>query len=207
MRLRLLTLMVAAALMPAAARAQDYTIAFTHFGPLNSDIFIADRDGAGAVPFLPHPSLDYNPSFSPDGRWILFTSERGGSADIYRAHPDGSGLERLTDAPAFDDQAELSPDGTTLAFVSSRSGNADIWLLDLRTRQMRNVTSHAAARPLRFTKFHARFGFAFGPGSIRRARARLDVPITAEGQIGRMKEDRPGPAIAADHQGARIVAK
>ena len=144
MHLRLLTLMVAAVVMPAAARAQDYTIAFTHFGPLNSDIFIADRDGAGAVPFLPHPSLDYNPSFSPDGRWILFTSERGGSADLYRAHPDGSGLERLTDAPAFDDQAALSPDGTTLAFVSSRSGNADIWLLDLRTRQMRNVTSHPA---------------------------------------------------------------
>ena len=144
MRLRLLTLVVAAAVMPAAAGAQDYTIAFTHFGPLNSDIFIADREGAGAVPFLPHPGLDYNPSFSPDGRWILFTSERGGSADIYRAHQDGSGLERLTDAPAFDDQAALSPDGTTLAFVSSRSGNADIWLLDLRTRQMRNVTSHPA---------------------------------------------------------------
>ena len=155
------------------------------------------------MPFLPHPSLDYNPSFSPDERWILFTSERGGSADIYRAHLDGSGLERLTDAPAFDDQAELSPDGTTLAFVSSRSGNADIWLLDLRTRQMRNVTSHAAARPLRFTKFHARFGFAFGPGSIRRARARLDVPITAEGQIGRMKEDRPGRDRGRP-QGARM---
>ena len=144
MHLRLLTLVVAAAVMPAAAGAQDHTIAYTHFGPLNSDIFIADREGAGAVPFLPHPGLDYNPSFSPDGRWILFTSERGGSADIYRAHLDGSGLERLTDAPAFDDQAELSPDGTTLAFVSSRSGNADIWLLDLRTRQLRNVTSHPA---------------------------------------------------------------
>ena len=144
MHLRLLTLVVAAAVMPAAAGAQDHTIAYTHFGPLNSDIFIADREGAGAVPFLPHPGLDYNPSFSSDGRWILFTSERGGSADIYRAHPDGSGLERLTDAPAFDDQAALSPDSTTLAFVSSRGGNADIWLLDLRTRQMRNVTSHPA---------------------------------------------------------------
>ena len=66
MSLRLLTLALAAAVMPAAAGAQDYTIAFARFGPLNSDIFIADREGAGAVPFLPHPGLDYNPSFSPD---------------------------------------------------------------------------------------------------------------------------------------------
>ena len=127
-----------------ATGAQDYTIAYTHFGPLNSDIFIADREGRGAKPLLPHPSLDYNPSFSFDGRWVVFTSERGGSADIYRAHPDGSGLERLTDDPAFDDQAAPSPDGTTIAFVSSRGGNADIWLLDLRTHQLRNVTSHPA---------------------------------------------------------------
>ena len=45
MSLRLLTLALAAAVMPAAAGAQDYTIAYAHFGPLNSDIFIADREG------------------------------------------------------------------------------------------------------------------------------------------------------------------
>jgi Tol biopolymer transport system component len=92
----------------------------------------------------PHPNLDYNASFSSDGRWIVFTSTRNGSADIYRVHPDGSGLARLTDNPAFDDQGALSPNGRTLAFVSSRSGQADIWVLELATGALRNLTSNAA---------------------------------------------------------------
>src|SRR6476660_8912681 len=88
-----------------------YHLAFANFGPLNDDIFIADADGTHARPLLPNPANDYNASFSNDGKWIVFTSERNGSADIYRVHPDGSGLEQLTDDHSFDDQAVFSPDG------------------------------------------------------------------------------------------------
>jgi TolB protein len=122
---------------PAASSA----IAFASFSPLNSDIFIADGDGRNPKPLVAHPALDYNASFSPDGRWIVFTSERNGSADIYRVRADGSGLERLTAHPAFDDQAAVSPDGRWLAFVSSRTGQADIWVLDLKSRALRNLTN------------------------------------------------------------------
>jgi hypothetical protein len=98
-------------------------------GPSESTLFIANADGSDERPLLPNSGFDYNASFSADGKWIIFTSERGGSADIYRAHPDGSGLERLTDDPAYDDQGALSPDGKQLAFVSSRgTGSADIWV-------------------------------------------------------------------------------
>jgi Tol biopolymer transport system component len=62
----------------------------------------------------------YDASFSFDGEWVVFTSERHGSADIFRVRANGMGLERLTDSPAFDDQAALSPDGYSLAFVSTR---------------------------------------------------------------------------------------
>lgn len=113
-------------------------------GPINTDMFIASLDGTSATPLLPHAGFDGNASFSPDGGWIVFTSERGGSYDIYRAHPDGSGLERLVDDPTYDDQAALSPDGKSVAFVSSRSGQADIWILELTTRTVRHLTSHPA---------------------------------------------------------------
>ncbi len=128
----------------ARPAAPSYTIAFKSFAPNNTDIFIADHDGSRVRPLVPDPALDYDASFSPDGRWIIFTSHRSGPPRIYRVHPDGSGLEALTDGPAFADQGTLSPDGTMLAFVSSRSGQADIWVVDVATRTLRNVTPHPA---------------------------------------------------------------
>src|SRR5205823_5605226 len=86
--------------------------------------------------------LDYNPAWSADGAWIVFTSERAGSADLYRVKPDGSALERLTDHPAYDDQAALSPDGRLVVFVSTRSaGRANLWTLDLNSRKTRPLTT------------------------------------------------------------------
>ncbi len=108
-------------------------------------LYIADADGKNEHPLLPGTGSSYNASFSADGRWIIFTSERSGSAEIYRVHPDGSALERLTHDPSFNDQGALSPDGKTLAFVSSREGGtANIWLLDLATGHTINLTKSSA---------------------------------------------------------------
>jgi Tol biopolymer transport system component len=109
-----------------------------------SELFVSD--GKIERPLVAPSGLDYNPSFSSDGQWIVFTSDRSGSADIYRVHPDGSGLERLTDDPAFDDQGTLSPNGRQLAFVSTRKGgHANIWVLDLVAHAVHNATaSHVA---------------------------------------------------------------
>jgi Tol biopolymer transport system component len=104
-------------------------------------VFISDADGQNERRLTPATLSGYNPSLSPDGKWITFTSDQSGSADIYRMHPDGSRLERLVDGPGFDDQASLSPDGHSLAFVSTREGGmGNIWLLDLATHRYSNVT-------------------------------------------------------------------
>jgi TolB protein len=111
------------------------------WSPTRSELVIADADGGNARKLLAGLELDYNASFSSDGEWVVFTSERYGSSDIFRVHADGMGLERLTDSPAFDDQAALSPDGSSLAFVSTRdTGSTDIYVLDLKTRHTRNLT-------------------------------------------------------------------
>jgi len=112
------------------------------WSPTRSELFIADADGSNAKKLVAGLAIEYNASFSHDGQWVVFTSERHGSADIFRISVNGMQLERLTDDPAFDDQAALSPDGTSLAFVSTRgSGTTDIYILDLKSRRVRNLTN------------------------------------------------------------------
>ena len=125
-----------------AASNEGARVFVDQWRPSRSDLFIADADGRNARKLVAGAELDYNASFSFDGHWVVFTSERHGSADIFRVRIDGVGLERLTDNPAYDNQAALSPDGSSLAFVSSRAGgSADIHILDMKTRRVRNLTS------------------------------------------------------------------
>lgn len=68
-------------------------------------------------------ALDRAPSWSPDGRWLLFCSDRGGLYNLY-AWEMGTGLLRqVTNVETGALEPALSPDGTTLAFVTySRRG-------------------------------------------------------------------------------------
>src|SRR5262249_31056633 len=84
-----------------------YSRVFPQGGQLG--LFIAAADGSGERPLLSPVNVDYDATWAPDGKSIVLTSERDGSADLYRIHPDGSGLERLTDSPAYDDQAAFAP--------------------------------------------------------------------------------------------------
>ena len=46
------------------------------------------------------PKLDIEPTWSPDGQWILFASNREDpNFDLYIIHPDGSGLTRILNDP------------------------------------------------------------------------------------------------------------
>lgn len=53
-------------------------------------LYLSSPDGSNEHSLLAGFGSSYNPSFSLDGRWIVFTSERYGSADVFRVHPDGS---------------------------------------------------------------------------------------------------------------------
>ncbi|HVP45724.1 MAG TPA: hypothetical protein VMT32_04045 [Bryobacteraceae bacterium] len=131
-----------ASALPAGAGERPQ-ILFSRLAPERSGLFIADGDGNNERPLLPATGLDYNASYSYDGKWIVFTSERAGSADIYRMHADGSGIEQLTSGPSYDDQAALSPDDKTLAFVSTRdAGTANVWLLDIARHEYTNLTKN-----------------------------------------------------------------
>lgn len=117
-------------------------------GPSTSELYVADADGSNERKLLGNSSsFEYHASFSPDGEWITFTTERNGdgNSDLYRCRTDGSGLEKIIATPSLEDAGALSPDGSKVAFVSTENGyRANIWVLDLATGDRYNLTNTAA---------------------------------------------------------------
>lgn len=83
---------------------------------------------------------DYDPSWSPDGQQILFTSTRDGSPQIYRMNAAGGEVTRLTFDNAIDQQATWSQAGM-IAFASDRNGTSEIYVMNASGGEVRSVTN------------------------------------------------------------------
>ena len=133
-------------LLPALVSGADVNqIAVDRFLPNKVSLYVANADGTSERLLLQQPSnLDYNGAYAADGRTIVFTSERDGSAELYKVTSDGKGIERLTDNNAFDDQGFFAPDARKIVFVSTRDGGrANLWTLDVATRTTTRLTNGA----------------------------------------------------------------
>jgi TolB protein len=100
--------------------------------------------GGGTPKRITPLTPSYLHSWSPDGKYLLYTGGRNGEFDIYRIAADGSGVEqRLTNAPGVDDGPEYSPDGQWIYFNSERSGRMQIWRMRADGSDQQPVTSDA----------------------------------------------------------------
>jgi Tol biopolymer transport system component len=95
------------------------------------DIAIARLDGSSYLRLTDDAYRDRGPTWSPDGKDILFYSDRGGSYELWRIHPDGSGLRQFTrSGPGPTNFPQWSPDGLQVSY--SRMGTG-WYLVDSRT--------------------------------------------------------------------------
>jgi Tol biopolymer transport system component len=96
---------------------------------LEPQIFVTDALGRGPRPVTDRPGSNVDPSFSPDGRWIVFVGCPGGACletdyEIYRVPTAGGEPERLTDDDQRDQDPAYAPDGSRLAWRSELHGGS-----------------------------------------------------------------------------------
>lgn len=73
------------------------------------DIFVMNADGSAQTNLTRHPAEDNNPTWSPDGRSILFVSHRDGPAQIYSVPATGGEAQRLSRGEGQDRAIRLRP--------------------------------------------------------------------------------------------------
>src|SRR3954468_5255053 len=101
---------------------------YTTLRPANKELYLFEPGATAPKPITNDPALDYDATFSPDGRWVVFCSERAGNPDLYAQDLTKSHApQRLTEGSFMSASPAFTPGGKTLLFVSDRDGNADIF--------------------------------------------------------------------------------
>ena len=122
-----------------AAGGENYFIEVS----LSPDVAVARRLGFNSV------FDDQNPAFSPDGRFILFSSKRNGiGLNLWKSDVEGGDPVALTDENDADNvnMPGSSWNGPTdrVCFSSDRSGNDEIWVMDPDGNGLLQLTDHPA---------------------------------------------------------------
>jgi dipeptidyl aminopeptidase/acylaminoacyl peptidase len=90
-----------------------------------TQIWIANADGTEARAFTSGDKSNGSPQWSPDGRWILFTSRRTEHQNLWRLRIDGGEAEQLTDLKTGVGAFLPSPDGAWIAFTRTDEPSAE----------------------------------------------------------------------------------
>ncbi len=111
-------------------------VAFTYAG----DIWVANVKDGIARRLTVHEAYDYRATWSPDGQWIAFVSDRDGDNDIYLMPAMGGKIKRLTYHSANDRVTDWSPDGKRLLLATQRNDRFQTaYELDMATLRARRL--------------------------------------------------------------------
>ena len=154
--------------IPSDVSSDGQQIAFYSIGELQEDLFIGPARGAMRR-VTDDPARDRAPVFTPDGRSLVFYSNRDGVWAGWIVGIDGGGLRKIAAPPAGLVYPQISPTGDTIAFTGN-SGRA------VYTAPLGSTPGDAAELPGTVTN-----GLYFFPSGWSPDGARLTGPLVSDG--------------------------
>ena len=118
-------------------------IAFTSYAHGDPGIFVFSVDPIRDLRFYnQRAEVNASPSFTPDGKQILWMSKIGGTSyRIFIANVDGSNLRPISSAGSIDTEPKVNPKtGNEIVFVSGRSGPQQIYRMNMDGTDMQRLT-------------------------------------------------------------------
>ena len=110
----------------------DRFVAFARTTDAGSDIWVKELDEGPVYRLTFDDAVEFRPSWSPDGEYIMFVTERGDTRDLYRRRANATGpVELVLDRPKEISQGIWSADGEWLVYREGTGEGRDLWALRL----------------------------------------------------------------------------
>jgi gamma-glutamyltranspeptidase len=192
---------VAVAGVRSPAFAADGRLAVSIAGSL----WVLRADGRGGwsqgVQLTDGPAWDRDPAWTPDGRSIVFSSDRAGSIDLWRVDLENSAQPvRLTTSSDHDVEPDVAPDGA-IVFARGSGGDADLWVLAPDGAERRLTAEAGAEREPAWSPAGDRIAYT----AVRAGRRELRVYRLDDGSDTVLSADRQARRPRWSPDGARIA--
>lgn len=113
-------------------------LAYTRSDGVHTDtIWVADRNGLNPREVYRD---GWDPTWSPDGRSLLFATNSNGKSQLAAIHLDGSGLRLITDLPDLRGRSDWSADGLHIVTYSGKPWQRELYIMDVDGSNLRQVS-------------------------------------------------------------------
>ncbi|MEM6992709.1 MAG: hypothetical protein AAF721_19500 [Myxococcota bacterium] len=111
------------------------------------DIYLYDREAGTSRRLTADRHMDLSPTWSPDGRYIVFTSDRDDVYNIYAFDTEDDSLHQVSNVLGGAYEPAVSHDGTRIAYVGYSSNGFDLWVMPMDREQWLDAMPAAADLP------------------------------------------------------------
>jgi len=104
----------------------------------------SETDAGEPTKLIASTFLDADAQLSPDGRHVVFSSDRAGASEIWKANSDGSTPMQLTFLSSYSGNPRWSGNGREIVFSAGPQGNNDLFVISADGGQPRQITTDSS---------------------------------------------------------------